>query len=408
MLAISILSTIGFIIRLLFIDIGNYIDKHCIVVSLLSIQREFHSLHRYRLCCILRCCKTCDKRSITISTYHLSIYTSFVYIHLYGMIRRSYTMIPNHYLFPNYGKVFFSIVDILSGITIYSILTTTKIETKNALLYTSLWILNPLVIVITTRGSSDTVECYLVFLTIQFLIQKKIVVAAIIFGLSVHFKVYPIVYSLLFFLYCYQLKDGKRSNGMNALVFAFVSGFTFVLLTYAFYRFYGITFVQQTLLYHASRVDIRHNYSVLFYPLYLFSSFPKETGGWVWIPHFLLFPVISLLYCNDLFYGVFLLSFLFVMFNKVVTAQYFLWWVAPLILIIPYCSLTIRQWIGLFSVFLLSQNLWNYYAYRLEFGGENVFLLLWLCCIMFFLTNLVFVLMIMRRRKEYPKGIKSD
>lgn len=323
-------------------------------------------------------------------------------------MHRSYIMIPNHYLFPDYGKLFFSVVDILSGITIYRIFTITKIETKNALLYTSLWTLNPLVIVITTRGSADTVECYLVFLTIQFLIQGKIVMAAIIFGLSVHFKVYPIVYSLLFFLYCHQLKDRKRSNWMNAFSFAFISGFTFIFLTWVFYWVYGITFIQQTLLYHASRVDVRHNYSVVFYPLYLMSSIRKEVGCWVWIPHFLLFPLISFFYCNNLSYGVFLLSFLFVMFNKVVTAQYFLWWIAPLILIVPSCSLTRRQWIGLFSAFFLSQNLWNYYAYRLEFGGENMFLLLWLCCIIIFLTNLFFVLMVIRHRKEYPKVIKRD
>jgi len=72
---------------------------------------------------------------------------------------------------------------------------------RNGLIVGFAWILNPLVIAISTRGSNDQQIVFLVFLTIYYLLMKSYTKAALVYGLSVHFKIYPIIYSFVFFLF---------------------------------------------------------------------------------------------------------------------------------------------------------------------------------------------------------------
>lgn len=74
-------------------------------------------------------------------------------------------------------------------------------EKRNGLIVGFAWILNPLVIAISTRGSNDQQIVFLVFLTIYYLLMKSYTKAALVYGLSVHFKIYPIIYSFVFFLF---------------------------------------------------------------------------------------------------------------------------------------------------------------------------------------------------------------
>ena len=279
-----------------------------------------------------------------------------------------------------------------------------------------------MVIILSTRGSADTIICFLVLLTLLFLLKRQFRISAVLFGLSIHFKIYPIVYSLLFFMFCgtntNQEKNPKRRFGIrNAMVFVSFSLASLFGLTYIFYKCYGIEFIEQTYAYHFSRVDIRHNYSIFFYPLYLLTANSEYPGFCVWIPHLLLFPVISLGIFKDsqhpecLLFRVFLLSFLFVTFNKVITAQYFLWWIAPLTLVIPYCHLSIKQWLFSILSLLLTQNLWNYFAFQLEFVGKNCFLHVWIACVLFFVANIRFAVVLIRSfrvAKVYPDGISKE
>ena len=57
--------------------------------------------------------------------------------------------------------------------------------------------------------------------------------------------------------------------------------------------------------------------------------------------------------------------------------QYFLWYLLLLPLIMPRLSMSPGKAVMTVAVWVLSQALWLWNGFRLEFLGENVFLALW-------------------------------
>ena len=60
---------------------------------------------------------------------------------------------------------------------------------------------NPMIGGMSTRGSNDNIITLLVFLTIYFIQKKWYVFGGILYGLSVHFKIYPIIYCFVFYFF---------------------------------------------------------------------------------------------------------------------------------------------------------------------------------------------------------------
>ena len=76
-------------------------------------------------------------------------------------------------------------------------------------------------------------------------------------------------------------------------------------------------------------------------------------------------------------------TLLFVAANKVCTAQYFLWWLPLLLVVVDdwrRLLKPLRNWV-------LSCGLWLFVAYCLEFVGLPVHMLLWGCSLLFFRAN---------------------
>jgi GPI mannosyltransferase 1 subunit M len=148
------------------------------------------------------------------------------------------------------------------------------------MLYVAFWIYNPVTVGMSTRGSNDNIIALLVFASLYFLLKKWYVTAGLVYGLSVHFKIYPIIYCIpfYFFIDCDRkgILEGKsifklmseRFFTRNRVVFTLVSASTFITLTSFFYYFYGYEFIYEAYLYHFIRKDNRHNYSVYFYMIY--------------------------------------------------------------------------------------------------------------------------------------------
>lgn len=135
----------------------------------------------------------------------------------------------------------------------------------------------------------------------------RLVAAALLFGLAVHWRLYPIIFALPLLRHFALLRLRRQQAAAAApgsprpcprppsgllgaaagsllspegLAFAALSGLVFLCLGVAWYCLYGWQFLHETYLYHASRTDPRHNFSPYFYPAYLASSGAPGSGAW--------------------------------------------------------------------------------------------------------------------------------
>jgi phosphatidylinositol glycan class M len=175
---------------------------------------------------------------------------------------------------------------------------------------------------------------------------------------------------------------------------------TFGILTYLAVYYYGEESLQEGLLYHFSRVDHRHNYSMFWYWIYLargrvsrlgldMSSSSLSTMG----KGLLLPQVVLLLYSSlgiapyDLSFALFIQTFSFVAQNKVMTAQYFTWY----LVLLPLCSDRIRwrssSMIIALGLLGLSIVTWLGCAFCLEMKGMAFHLQVWMASVGFFSAN---------------------
>jgi hypothetical protein len=67
--------------------------------------------------------------------------------------------------------------------------------------FSAIWLLNPFIATISTRGSSESILSVLVLASFYWIRQRRIFLAAMFFGLSVHFKIYPIIYAIPMWLH---------------------------------------------------------------------------------------------------------------------------------------------------------------------------------------------------------------
>ena len=170
------------------------------------------------------------------------------------------------------------------------------------------------------------------------------------YGLVIHFRIYPIIYSIPIILVLdpnffpsgqksvlrnwstFQKERPEDRNGLltplnfltslftrNRMMFGLVSGLVFLLCTGLFYCLYGWEFLHEALLYHLTRTDPRHNFSIYFYHIYLhygndISVVEKLVS---FLPQFLVQLVLIFSFARDLPFCLFVQTVSFVAFNKV-------------------------------------------------------------------------------------------
>lgn len=336
-------------------------------------------------------------------------------------------------IFFSFGKILFATGDIMAGFLIVQILKKSlNMPNAKALVYTSIWLLNPMVATISTRGSSEGLLGALVIALLWAVLQRRVVLAGFLLGLAVHFKIYPFIYgaSIIWWLddqnatiasstlatvnknntsadTNYEIKtffiDQTRIwNFFNSarLTLIGVSLLTFASLNILMYSIYGHPFLQHTYLYHVTRLDHRHNFSPYNILLYLLSSTASSTSitrnvylvKLAFLPQLFLsaFAIPMLLAKKDLPSTMLAQTFAFVSFNKVCTSQYFIWYFVFIPFYLPRSSFLSQKYRGSLVAILwvLTQAFWLHQAFQLEFLGKSTFTPgLWISSILFFLVN---------------------
>ncbi|KAK6255831.1 hypothetical protein SCA6_017136 [Theobroma cacao] len=267
----------------------------------------------------------------------------------------------------------------------------------------------------------------------------KVVQAACWYGLVVHFRIYPIIYALpiIFFLDPRFFQSGMKpllcdwtsAHGKtpqinsevtdqcdiwlafksiftrSRILFGLVSGSVFLFCTGFFFYLYGWEFLHEALLYHLTRTDPRHNFSIYFYHIYL--NYERELSVLEklisFLPQFIVQLVLIFCFAKDLLFCFFVQTVAFVAFNKVITAQYFVWFFCLLPLILPWSNMKLK-WQGLCCILLWigAQSHWLMWGYLLEFKGKNVFLQLWMASLLFLAANTLILIMLTRHHNFSP------
>ena len=121
------------------------------------------------------------------------------------------------------------------------------------------WFYNPLTIAISSRGNAESLMAFIVLLFLYVLLRKNYLIAGLLFSFAIHFKIYPITYSLAILFYILfdtsSSSSSKSANNtskikrnktilnifeLNQVVCLLKFGFTFLIgitsLTYYFYK----------------------------------------------------------------------------------------------------------------------------------------------------------------------------
>lgn len=301
----------------------------------------------------------------------------------------AWVLTPNVILHKDFGKLLFSVADVLIAILIRNVLARQRCSAATRDLCALLWLYNPLTLVISTRGNADSLAVLLVTLTLDLLQRERLVSAGLLHGLSVHFRLYPLMFTLPMYL---SLRgDNRFLPNVNQWKFASSCALSIVALTAISYHLYGLRFLQESLLYHLARKDTRHNFSVYFYMLYLSADQPPDLvqKALTFLPQLLLLAMTSFYYSHkhNLPFAMFVQAIIAVIYNPVLTSQYFFWFLSLLPLCLPKIGMSLRRCVYLTCIWIASQAVWLLAAYLLEFQGFNSFTLLWLTGLLFFAVN---------------------
>ncbi|EKX31909.1 hypothetical protein GUITHDRAFT_98711 [Guillardia theta CCMP2712] len=246
-------------------------------------------------------------------------------------------LLPNVWVGKLWGKLLFASTDLLVGCLLARILMAQKTDKQQLAFLVNLWILNPIVVNVSTRGNAEALVSLVVMATILAVVQDRPVLAGLFLGLAVHVKVYPIIYSLpLYLSFCREIRRVSFFSDFfnkRSLQFAFSAILSFSVLTGAFFVMYGHRFLHEAYIYHVFRVDHRHNFSLYFYQMYLSMDTSARLVGLVaFAPQVVILIAISLRYGrrNKIGLCICCQTIAFVAFNKVFTVQYLVWYFALL------------------------------------------------------------------------------
>ncbi|XP_024959546.1 GPI mannosyltransferase 1 [Cynara cardunculus var. scolymus] len=353
----------------------------------------------------------------------------------------AFLLAPNSFIHPSWGKFLFSASDLLVGYFIRIILKLRGVPENLCFYSVIVWLFNPFTFTIGTRGNCEPIVCAIILWIIICLMRGNLFQGAVWYGLVVHMRIYPIIYALPIVIILdpchfhpvrnpvivdWNSREAKSrvisrtakfvdSHQLRVLfssmftrpriLFGLISATIFFFFSGIFFYLYEWEFLHEALLYHLTRTDPRHNFSIYFYHIYLnyerdFSISEKLIS---FLPQLTVQLVLIFRFAQDLPFCFFVQTVAFVAFNKVITAQYFVWFFCLLPLIIPWSNMKLK-WEGIFCIlfWMGAQTHWLFWGYMLEFKGKQVFLQLWAASLLFFAANTYTMITIILRHTYSP------
>ncbi|KAF2741546.1 hypothetical protein EJ04DRAFT_454105 [Polyplosphaeria fusca] len=321
----------------------------------------------------------------------------------------------------SFGKVLFAIGDIVAGWMMFRILRSyQRMDQERALKFSSIWLLNPMVATISTRGSSEGLLGVFITALLWAVLARRIQLGGMLLGFAVHFKIYPFIYATSIVWWLDDTNIERSKSGQSAkqkapaslfdkainfinverVTLALYSLGTFAGLNIAMYIIYGLPFLEHSYFYHLTRIDHRHNFSPYNTLLYLNSS-PSPSSNpsstlelerLAFLPQLALSALLIPLSLakRSLPSAMLAQTFAFVTFNKVCTSQYFLWYMMFLPFYLPTSTLLREKGVGVAALVLwvAGQAVWLQQGFQLEFLGRSTFVPgLWAASIRFFVVN---------------------
>jgi phosphatidylinositol glycan class M len=148
----------------------------------------------------------------------------------------------------SFGKVLFAVGDIVAGWMMFRILCEHRgMEKERALKFASIWLLNPMVATISTRGSSEGLLGVFVTALLWAVLAKKIFAAGLLLGFAVHFKIYPFIYAASIVWWLDDTRVGSKMNAKPASlmgqILAFVNPQRIALAIYSLLTFIALNVV---------------------------------------------------------------------------------------------------------------------------------------------------------------------
>lgn len=323
----------------------------------------------------------------------------------------AHVLLGDRELFPGFGKAVFVAGDLVAALLLQALLQREFARPRSAADkglegvqrrerqvagHLALWLLNPLVFNMSTRGSADVLVCVLVLATLWLLAREQRLLAGVALGLGAHLRLYPVIYlpTLLLFL--------PSLRARAALLAGAAAGFA--APTALFFAEHGWAFIDSAYLFHLRRRDVRHNFSPLWLWLYLSDAaaplgaaepllcFAPQAATQLAIAWALARRQPS---AQALAAPLLLQTICFVALNKVLTAQYFLWAFALVPLALPVLRVSGRELALWACAWAAAEAHWLLWAYRLEFEGRAVFRALFAAALLLLAVHVGLVLRVL-------------
>ncbi|KAJ0377946.1 GPI mannosyltransferase 1 [Colletotrichum chrysophilum] len=286
----------------------------------------------------------------------------------------------------SFGKAVFAVADLLAGWLIVRILKSRGVDEGRALKFASIWLLNPMVATISTRGSSEGLLGVMVMALLWAVLEKRTALAGLLLGFGVHFKIYPFIYApaIVWWMDDETLgrKGAERAKSLPKVLVNFLNPERIKLAVVSLATFMGL---------NIAMFEIPYN--IL---LYLNSALPStatiKVESVAFFPQIMLSTILIplVLAKKDLATSMMAQTFAFVTFNKVCTSQYFLWYMVFLPLYLPNSAFLKSPKLGVtaLGLWVVSQAAWLQQGFQLEFLGYSTFFPgLFASSVGFFLVN---------------------